>query len=137
MSFLQQPPAGPRGRSPDGSDLDGLLKRFFHAQMPDPWPDWQRSVQAPASGPKVRSAAGGRTLRAGRSVLAASVLLLLVGQLALTRLAPDAGYWRPTDGSDGPAEATRRQSGGAPALPSRPPSRSFNKNEASGKRPGR
>lgn len=136
MTFLKQPPAGPRDRSADGGDLDGLLKTFFRAQLPDPWPAWQPPEQSVASARRVQFPTGGRTLRVGRSVLAASVLLLLVGQLAVTRLASDAGSWPPADAGDGPAEATHRLSSGEPAPPRHPLPRSLGKREATQKRSG-
>src|SRR5262249_19607351 len=53
-------------------DVDGLLRDFFRAQMPEMWPDLK-----PAARPASRRA--GSSLIRSRGVLAASVLLLLTG----------------------------------------------------------
>jgi hypothetical protein len=135
MTSIQQPPAGPRDRSVDSGDLDGLLKAFFHSQVPDPWPAWQPGEKTPVLARKIRWAGGGRTLRIGRSVLAASVLLLLIGQLALTRLAPGPGSWQPADSGDGAVEATHRP-GDAPARPRQPLSNPLGKTDTTRRAPG-
>jgi hypothetical protein len=81
MSIINKPlHPGHGGRSSD--DLDGLLRRFFRAEMPDPWP-----VLKPPAEPTTdiaRSAPRRWGLSASRWALAASVALLLVGQLFLS-----------------------------------------------------
>jgi hypothetical protein len=68
------------GRPAD--DLDGLLRSFFQAELPDPWPVLRPPV-TPAA-PPARSR--GRRWGSFRSrfALAASVGLLVVGQLFLS-----------------------------------------------------
>jgi hypothetical protein len=117
MTYIKQPPVGPRERPTDG-ELDGLLQKFFRAQMPEPWPAWQLPEQSPPSGQ--RFATGGRTLRIGRAVLAASLLLLLLGQLALTRLAPDVRPGQAADPADSrELEATHSPMGSPQGRPPR------------------
>jgi hypothetical protein len=60
----------------NGDNLDHLLRAFFRAEMPEPWPD------APAR-PLAFRPARRRGLVRSRLALAASVLLLLVGQWLL------------------------------------------------------
>lgn len=57
-------------------DLDGLLRGFFRAEMPDPWP----ALQTP---PSARPARRSASLR-GKLALAASVALLVAGSWCLT-----------------------------------------------------
>ena len=80
MSSVQPSSAGPRegGHLPD--DLEGLLRAFFRAEMPDPWPTLPAPAAAPRRGPLGRS----------RLALAASVAFLLIGQLSLCGTLPDA-----------------------------------------------
>jgi hypothetical protein len=133
MTFIKQPPVGPRERPTDG-DLDGLLHKFFRAQMPDPWPAWQSPERSPTA--QRRSAAGGRTLRVGRAVLAASLLVLLIGQLAFTRLAPEARPGQAADPADSrELEATRPQIGSPQPRPPRLPAPARGAIDA-GKQPG-
>jgi hypothetical protein len=79
MSFLVAPPNHRQDRSPEGDDVDQLLRAFYRAEMPDPWP----SFEAPADAPTVLpfSAPGARRAMFGRSrlALAASVALLIGG----------------------------------------------------------
>jgi len=59
-------------------DVDGVLRRFFRSEMPDPWPE----VQVPASAPVVRRRFN--WMHAGsRLALAASILLMVFGYVAL------------------------------------------------------
>ena len=61
-------------------EMDGVLTRFFRAEMPDPWPECRipASPRQPASRPWVRSM--------GRFTLAASLLLFFVGYVGLAGL---------------------------------------------------
>src|SRR5262249_3129609 len=69
-------------RSPDG--LDGLLRDFFHAELPNPWP------RAPGAAPPPRRALPSPWLRFRRRfALAAAVGFFLVGALLLTRGFPE------------------------------------------------
>jgi hypothetical protein len=65
-----------------GDHVDGLLRAFFRAQMPHPWP------KAPATASQIlpfRRPSKVRGLTRSRLVLAASVALLLLGSLLLPR----------------------------------------------------
>jgi hypothetical protein len=83
MSHLVRPP------TPPDDDLDGRLRAFYRAEMPDPWPSWQ----APAS--RVTLPARPTSRRKGfwgsRLALAASVALLLGGSLFLSGAVPALG----------------------------------------------
>jgi len=68
---------GRGGRPPE--DLDALLRAYFRSEMPEPWPALQ--PPADAAPPPARKR---WPINASRWVLAASVALLLVGQLALS-----------------------------------------------------
>jgi hypothetical protein len=78
------------GRPPE--DPDGLLRAFFRAEMPDPWPGFRRlpgptavlGTNGTAPGrPRPREAAPpSRPALRSRLALAAAALLLLLGTLA-------------------------------------------------------
>jgi hypothetical protein len=78
MSLLVRPHT-----PPPGDDLDGLLRAFYKAELPDPWP----SLEAPAARPAVLSPPSGRSLwslfRHRWVALAASLAVLIAGALAL------------------------------------------------------
>jgi hypothetical protein len=97
MSFLEPPPAEPHGAGRPADDVDGLLRAFFRAEMPRPWPEL-RLPGASASGNGVAVLDGPSTkpgLRSGgsfprpwatvrsRLALAASVALLMGASLFL------------------------------------------------------
>jgi hypothetical protein len=117
MSFLVAPPNHRLDRSPEGDDADQLLRAFYRAEMPDPWP----SFEAPAEAPTVLPfpAPGARRPIFGRSrlALAASVALLIAGLWFLSgkfgsEPAPrrdDVRYYDPT--------ATPTRPGVGPAAP--------------------
>jgi len=63
--------------------VDGLLRDYFRAQMPEPWPE----LDVPASLSLVRPRSTWWRA-ASRLALAASILLLLLGYLALAGLFP-------------------------------------------------
>jgi hypothetical protein len=77
MSVIDQPPASPPRLGQEPRDLDGLLRAFFRAEMPEPWP----APQAPPGNQHRVS----RSLWRGRLALAASVALLLLVSLWLGR----------------------------------------------------
>jgi hypothetical protein len=79
MSFLLSPPQSPRQDDSGDDGLDNLLKSFYRAQMPDPWP----AMEAPAerrvflatfAPPRRR-----QSLLRSRLALAASLALLVGG----------------------------------------------------------
>jgi hypothetical protein len=83
MSLLVRP------NTPPSDELDGLLRAFFQAELPDPFP----SLEAPA--PRAvalspRPARSGWNLFRSRLALAASVALFVAGPLFLPRPDPDA-----------------------------------------------
>jgi hypothetical protein len=65
-----------------GDNLDNLLRAFYQAEMPNPWP----SLEAPARPARK----GRRTLLRSRLALAASVALLISGLLFLADRLRDA-----------------------------------------------
>jgi hypothetical protein len=93
MSKEPSPVAWPnRGRPPE--DPDGLLRAFFRAEMPHPWPGCRRPEgAAPVLGangtapgrPRPRETAPHlRPVLRSRLALAAGALLLLLGTVALS-----------------------------------------------------
>ncbi len=91
MSSMEPPTAGWRRPGLPGDDPDALLRRFFRAELPHPWPDWAPPVRAAAT--PSRNGTGEKrspwvpALRAkarSRLALAAAVGLLLVGTLVLS-----------------------------------------------------
>jgi hypothetical protein len=81
MTQPTRPPVSP------GEDLDGLLRAFYQAQLPHPWPDFQ--APGAAGTPSARGAGGRRLpLLRSRLALAASVALLVFGSFFLPRPAP-------------------------------------------------
>ena len=98
MSSLQPSTVGHRegGHLPD--DLDGLLRTFFRAEMPEPWP----VLEPPA--PAVGSSTPRRRLFArSRLALAASLALLLIGQLSLSGTWQEMTSFVPGSGEGGTA----------------------------------
>jgi hypothetical protein len=70
---------------PSGDELDGMLRSFFRAEVPDPWP----TMKAPPAVVKFEKPRRSTWLRIGpRLAIAASVGLLLVGYLALGSIFP-------------------------------------------------
>jgi len=92
MRFLGEPVAQ------SGDDLDNLLRAFFQAEMPSPWPTAPETAAAPIVLPAARSGGSRPPLRRlsplvrSRLALAASVTLLISGLLFLaSRKHPAAG----------------------------------------------
>jgi hypothetical protein len=116
MSHLEPPPVDPRGAGPGPHDLDGLLRAYFRAEMPDPWP----VLRLPILGQPGR----GRTRSSGRShlALAASVALLMGGTLWLAGTFPTTDSLLPEDSpasltADTPQPENATASRKAPGLP--------------------
>jgi hypothetical protein len=84
-------------------ELETLLHSYFRAEMPKSWPALNPAVESadsPARRPRSRRAA------AGRYALAASLLLLLAGQLSLLALLNGSTPVRP-DREPGRIEAAK------------------------------
>lgn len=78
MSFLGQPTLE------SGESLDKLLRAFFQAEMPNPWPSAPEPCVKPVLAPAVRPAASRLApLVRSRFALAASLALLLAGPFFL------------------------------------------------------
>jgi hypothetical protein len=82
-------------------ELDALLRAYFRAEMPDPWPA-PPLVASPTSPAKGR---GGRVSTRSRLALAASVIVLVGGTMLLPKVRPLADPAAPI--RIGPGEATR------------------------------
>jgi hypothetical protein len=89
MTYSIRPPVNPRFTSPP-DELDGVLRRYFLAQLPQPWPAPPRLAsdeQTPPASPRL---AVGRYFRvATRCAVAAAVAFLVIGYLALQGWFPD------------------------------------------------
>src|SRR5438270_7739590 len=83
MNRMVRPPL------PSGDDLDGLLRAFYRAQLPSPWPALKAppppAARRPAPGPR------GWPLWRRRLALAASAALLVVAALLLSGQFADTG----------------------------------------------
>jgi len=88
MRFIEPPTVGAHGSTRSGDDLDGLLRAFFRAEMPHPWPE----LDAPAftSVPSTRLAFW-RRIKRSHLALAASVALLIGGSLLFSGKLPAVG----------------------------------------------
>jgi hypothetical protein len=77
MTVLSPPTIVPNSGHPPEDDLDGLLRAYFQAEMPDLWPSFE--APAPRNGvlPLRRRTAPNANLWRSRLALAASILLLL------------------------------------------------------------
>jgi hypothetical protein len=77
MTVVTPPTIVPNSGRPPEDDLDGLLREYFHAELPDPWPSFE--APAPRNGilPLRRPVAPNANLWRSRLALAASILLLL------------------------------------------------------------
>jgi hypothetical protein len=112
MSFHQRfvDPANAAGAA---DDLDGLLRQFFQAQLPDPWPKLRLSDEPPAG---VRP--GRWTLLRSRLALAASIALLVGGQVLLANSFRGEDMTKATRDQNGPVVG---QKGTRPDAPSHRP----------------
>jgi len=98
-------------RQPD--DIDSVLKRYFEREMPRVWPEVPAVANSPAVIAKPLSL---RRARQGRWVLAASVLLLFIGQVWLSGLFSGLSVDR-SDREPGRIEATKRNARTRPSEP--------------------
>jgi hypothetical protein len=103
MKSLGQSPIQQEGRSLAG--LDGLLSVYFQREMPQSWPGAKPATEiaGPGQGLGVRS----RTRFRSRLVLAASLVIFLLGQLILSAMSTGLPPIR-SDRELGRIEATKR-----------------------------
>ena len=88
MTYSTRPPINLRFTSPP-DEVDGLLRRFYRSQLPDPWPaPPQVPLEQPMT-PQPPRLAVARFFRPGRVAVAAAVVLLVIGYLALQSWFPD------------------------------------------------
>jgi hypothetical protein len=76
-------------RVPPDDEIDGLLRAFYRAQAPQPWPEWKAPDAQPRTVP-LRPASSRPPLWRSRFALAASVALLALSSLFLPGKAPRA-----------------------------------------------
>jgi hypothetical protein len=109
MNSVQQPVAGPRTLDRSANDLDGVLRTFFRAEMPEPWP----VLQSPATLSLRREGAvlQHQSLFRSRLALAASLLILVIGQLLVSPMFSGTVHVA-ADGDRGKFEATLRSESG-------------------------
>jgi hypothetical protein len=110
MNALPPLSEGPHRRGSTPGDLDALLRGFFRAEMPVHWP----VLQLPAA-PVAPPVAGRSRLARSRVALAASLLLLLAGHLAVIGLSADRPP-SPADLDAGRSEATNRVNSPVPKV---------------------
>jgi hypothetical protein len=77
MNIIARPPVDPRSRGRSGDDLDGLLREFFQAEMPHPWPAFQPPVRLAVPPARPVRPWGNRFRTA--LALAASIAILALG----------------------------------------------------------
>jgi len=87
----------PAHRPPE--DLDGLLRKFFRAEVPDPWPALQLRAEQASS--LKRTAPSRKRLSRSRMALAASLLLMLICHFWMS------GFYRNAE-PDAPEPASSR-----------------------------
>ncbi len=63
-------------------EVEGLLRAYFRAQVPNPWPELK--LPAEAARPTLRTVSANRSFWSSRSALAAAIAFLLIGTLALS-----------------------------------------------------
>ncbi len=84
MSFMVTPPGHRNGHSSEGGNVEQLLRAFYRAEMPDPWPSFEAPAEAstllPFPAPRARRPLFARS----RLALAASVALLIGGLWGLS-----------------------------------------------------
>lgn len=105
MSYPHQSPMDHRDPELPADALDQLIRAFYRAEMPDPWPALKlptATASAPAP-PRERV----HPWLSGRMALAASVVLLLCGTWYLAGLFPGYPTARPGSPSEGAASRHR------------------------------
>jgi hypothetical protein len=112
MTVVTPPTIVPRSGQPPEDDLDGLLRAYFQAEMPDPWPSFEAPVPRNGVLPLRRPKASRFAPWRSRLALAASILLLIAAALFLL-----SGSWS----TDGPAKTDLLPSAQKDPLPSAPP----------------
>jgi len=105
MNSLHQPLAGPLERNRSANDLDGLLRVFFLAQVPEPWPVLKPPATLSLRGE--RASVRRPSLFRSRIALAASLLILLISQFFVSGMFSGSTHFAP-DGNPGRTEATNR-----------------------------
>jgi hypothetical protein len=87
MSTIKPLLTGPRSQDRPADQLDDLLHNFLRGELPEPWPTWKPPAE---TAPRTSSPPSqGNWVNRGRWVLAASLLLLLAGQLCLSHFFSD------------------------------------------------
>jgi hypothetical protein len=99
MTAASPPDIVPFSGRPPEDDLDGLLRAYFRAEMPDPWPSFQAPVSRNGVVPMRRPEKRRFTLWRSRLALAASILLLIAGAFMLF-----GGASKVSDGTTAPAK---------------------------------
>jgi hypothetical protein len=127
MNSLQPSLSGPHDRDRSPNDLDGLLRAFFRAEMPQSWlvpkPPAMSSVR------KERAAVARRSLVRSRFALAACLLILLLAQFFVSF---SDSFHPAADGGRGKIEARRP----GPVRPHESKPASLKKAEETGKSAG-
>ena len=90
------------GDRPAPDELDALLRAYFRAEMPEPWPAPPLVAAAPTT--PVAVARAGRASVRSRLALAASVMVLIGGTMLLPKTKPTGDP--PQEVRIGPGEAT-------------------------------
>lgn len=94
-------------RVPPDDEIDGLLRAFFRAELPHPWPA-MKAPAAPQTAP-VPSSPPHPALWRSRLALAASVALLALGSLFVPGQSPRQPQGPATPRLSGPGSAKREK----------------------------
>lgn len=114
MNIIARPPQEPTNGQGSSEPYEDLLRAFFRAEMPEPWPQMQ--APEPRVLPFVRPTRVGRFASVkSRMALAASVVILLVGSWFLSGALRDS---KPVDGGQPSDVATEKNTNHK--LPPRP-----------------
>jgi hypothetical protein len=99
MNTIEQPPVEPTNGQGSSDAYEELLRAFFRAEMPDPWPAFERPQPRILLFPRPQLASRGRFAGIkSRLALAASVVILLVSSWLLAGALRDIKP-APTNGS--------------------------------------
>jgi hypothetical protein len=123
MNSLDRSPSGPQGPSLRQGDLDAVLKNYFQNELPSAWPELNPTTQNLRLDDRISRRS--RSPIRSRGVLAASIVVLLLGQLWLSGAFSSLSLTR-FDHDPGRIEATKRNSQTRPrqGLPAAPKSKS-------------